>query len=125
MQKKIERLVQQLSELQLRQAAVIEELQTLGSASTAGVRSTTLDNSKNEDANANSEDDTTVYCYDRYNKRISIHDRVYLITKGKFKIRVGKVTKIDSKSKWITIELDSTRQITRRKSNNIRLEPIR
>ena len=125
MQKKIERLVQQLSNLQLQQAAVIEELQTLGNASTAGVRSSTLDNIKNEDANANSGDDPIVHCYDRYNKRISIHDRVYLITKGKFKIRVGKVTKIDSKSKWITIELDSTRQITRRKSNNIRLEPIR
>ena len=125
MQKKIERLVQQLSKLQLRQAAVIEELQALGSTSTAGVRSTTLDNSKNEDANANSEDDPTVYCYDRYNKRISINDRVYLIMKGKFKVRVGKVTRIDCRTKWITIELDNTRQITRRKSSNIRVEPIR
>ena len=125
MQKETERLVQQLSKLQLRQAAVIEELQALGSTSTAGVRSTTLDNSEDEDINVNSADDPTVYCYDRYNKRISINDRVYLITKGKFKVRVGKVTRIDCRTKWITIELDNTRQITRRKSSNIRVEPIR
>ena len=125
MQEKIERLVQQLSELQLRQTAAIEELQALGGSSTAGVRSTTSNDSENEETTTNSEHNTTVHCYDRYNQRISVNDRVYLLTKGRFKVRVGKVIRINCQTKWITIELDNTRQVTRRKSNNVRVEPSR
>ena len=170
MQKKIERLVQQLSELQLQQTATIEELQALGGYSSTGVHNSTSNDSDNEETNTNcerntighnskrdtkshtrvhntivhnserntevhdsksttkannKERDTIAYCYDRDDKRIAIHDRVHLLTKGKFKVRVGKVTKINCQTKWITIELDTTGQITKRKSSNIRVEPSR
>ena len=63
MQKKqIERLVQQLNELQLRQTAATEELQALGGTSTTGVRSTTSNNSEKEDTTTNSEHNTAVHC---------------------------------------------------------------
>ena len=124
MQEKIERLVQQLSKLQLRQTAAIEELQALGGSSTAGVRSTTSNNSENEETTTNSEHNTTVHCYDRNNQRISVNDRVYLLTKGRFKVRAGKVIRINCQTKWITIELDNTRQVTKRKSSNVRVESL-
>ena len=88
-------------------------------------RSTTLENIENEDTIVNDEGNPTVYCYDRYNKRISINNRVYLITKGKFKARVGKVTRIDCQTKWVTIKLDDTKQITQRKSSNVEIESLR
>ena len=161
MQKKIERLVQQLSELQLQQTATIEELQALGGYNSTDVHNTSSNYSGNEETTTNcernttvhnskrdtkvhntivhnnerdtkvntkvynSERDTIVYCYDRDDKRIAIHDRVHLLTKGKFKVRVGKVIKINCQTKWITIELDTTGQITKRKSSNVRVEPSR
>ena len=124
MQKETERLVKQLSKLQVQQATVIERLQALGSTS-VDTRSTTLENIENEDTIVNDEVNPTVYCYDRYNKRISINNRVYLITKGKFKARVGKVTRIDCQTKWVTIKLDDTKQITQRKSSNVKIESLR
>ena len=124
MQKETERLVKQLSKLQVQQATVIERLQALGSTS-VDTRSTTLENIENEDTIANDKGNPTVYCYDRYNTRISINDRVYLITKGKFKARVGKVTRIDCQTKWVTIKLDDTKQITQRKSSNVEIESLR
>ena len=125
MQKKIERLVQQLSKLQLRQTAAIEELQALGGYSITDVHNATSNDSENEETTTNSERDTIVHCYDRDNQRIAVNDRVHLLTKGKFKVRVGKVIKINCQTKWITIELDTTGQITTRKSNNVRVKPLR
>ena len=88
-------------------------------------RNTEVHDSKSTTKANNKERDTIAYCYDRDDKRIAIHDRVHLLTKGKFKVRVGKVTKINNQTKWITIELDTTGQITKRKSNNVRVEPSR
>ena len=123
MRTEIERLVKQLSELQVQQATVIERIQALESTSVY-VRGTTLENTENEDAIANDEGNHNVYCYDRYNKRITLNNRVYLITKGKFKVRVGRVIRIDCRTKWVTIELDNTKQITQSKSHNVKIEPL-
>ena len=121
MRTEIKRLVKQLSELQVQQATIIERIQELESTSVY-IRSTTLENIENEDAITNDEGNPKAYCYDRYNKQITINDRVYLITKGKFKVRVGRVIWIDCRTKWVTIELDNTRQITQRKSHNVKIE---
>ena len=124
MRTEIERLVKQLSELQVQQATVIEKIQALESTSVY-IRGTTLENTENEDAIANDEGNPKAYCYDRYNKRITINNRVYLITKGKFKVRLGRVIRIDCRTKWVTIlELDNTKQITQRKSHNVKIEPL-
>ena len=88
-------------------------------------RNTEVHDSERDTKAHNRELDTIAYCYDRDNKRIAIHDRVHLLTKGKFKVRVGKVTKINCQTKWITIELDTTGQITKRKGSNVRVEPSR
>ena len=151
MENRIDRLVKQLSEIQLRQTAAIEELKAIGGISTVSLRTKTPDNSVNQDTatkseigaptsnsehntspnskhNGNTTDsghDTIGHCYDRYNTRISVNDRVYLLTKGRFKSRIGKVVRIDCDTKWVSIELDNSKQITTRKSENVRIEPRR
>ena len=75
MQTEIERLVKQVRELQVQQSTIIGRLREL-----------------QENAFSDSEDNPEQYCYDRYNKKISINDRIYLVTKGRFKVRVGRVT---------------------------------
>ena len=103
MQTEIERLVKQVRELQAQQSTIIGRLREL-----------------EENAIADGENNTEEYCYDRYNNKISINDRIYLVTKGKLKVRVGKVTRVDHLTKWVTIELD-TGQITTRKSYNTKV----
>ena len=71
MQTEIERLVKQLSELQVQQNTIIERIRDLESTN-GYVRSTTLENSGNENSIANNEDNPGTYCYDRYNKLIKI-----------------------------------------------------
>jgi len=117
MRTEIERLVKQLSELQVQQNTIIERIRDLESTS-GYTRSTALENSDNENSIADNEDSPGNYCYDRHNKTIKNNDRVYLVTKGKYKERVGKVTRIDCETKWITIKLNSG-QTTSRKSHNI------
>ena len=106
MQTEIDRLVKQVKALQVQQSTILGRLRELEENAF----------SKEED----SEDNPDQYCYDRYNKLIKNNDSVYLITKGKYKERVGKVTRIDCTTKWITIELNS-RQTTSRKSHNIKV----
>ena len=122
MQKETERLVKQLSKLQVQQATVIERLQALGSTS-VDTRSTTLENIENEDTIANDEDNSTVYCHDRYNKRISINDRVYLIPNRSLKgrattLKLNLFTKMDTSLKVEDSEKNAT--IIKRKVNNPR-----
>ena len=119
MRSEIERLVKQLSELQVQQTPIIERIRELESTS-GYIRSAALENIENENAIADNEDNPGNYCYDQYNKIITINDRVYLITKGRFKVRVGKVTQIDYITKWITIELDTV-QTTSRKIHNTKV----
>ena len=119
MQTEIERLVKQLSELQVQQTIIIERIRELESTN-GYIRSTALEINENKNAIADNEDKPGNYCYDRYNKIIKDNDRVYLITKGKYKERVGKVTGIDCTTKWIAIELDSG-QTTSRKSHNTKV----
>ena len=106
MQTEIDRLVKQVRALQIQQSTILGRLREIE------------ENAFSEEED--SEDNPDQYCYDRYNKLINDNDIVYLITKGKFKERVGKVIRIDCKTKWITIELNS-RQTTRRKCHNIRI----
>jgi len=77
MRTEIERLVKQLSELQVKQTAVIERTRELESTS-AYADSTALENTENENTIPTDEDNPEEYCYDRYNKRISIDDWMYL-----------------------------------------------
>ena len=123
MRTEIERLVKQLSELQVQQTAVIERIQALESTS-GYIRGTTLRNIKNDDAIANDEGNEKEHCYDRDNKQIYVNNRVFLITKGKYRIRTGRIIRIDYYTKWLTIELDNTKQITQRKSHNVRFESL-
>ena len=152
MQNRIERLAEQLSELQLRQTANIEELQALGGTSTVGLRTKTSNNSENQDTatkgvieapTSNSEHNTSLPIANTTTILLiastilsgiatidTIHEYLSTIEytcwqKENFRSRIGKVVQIDCDTKWVPIELDNSKQITTRKSKNIRIEPRR
>ena len=106
MQTEIDRLVKQVRALQIQQSTILGRLREIEENAF----------SEKED----SDDNPDQYCYDRYNKKISINDRIYLVTKGSYKVRVGRVTWLEPSTKWVTIELD-TGQETTRKSHNTKV----
>lgn len=81
------------------------------------VHNAALGDTAQAEAISSEEDKIEDYCCDRYNKKININDRVYLLTKGKYKVCVGRILQIDCQSKWITIESDTGQNIIRKSYN--------
>jgi uncharacterized Zn ribbon protein len=111
MERKISDLINELQQLQIRQQQLTNEI-------LAAERSNEL-NTDNEREQKNTRITTRPEILDNDGTELRIGDTVKILNKGLFKETTGVITKL-GKSR-VSIRLDSSGQVTTRKSSNLRL----
>ena len=109
MDKTISDLINELQQLQIRQQQVLTQLRA----------AETNNNSDKQENKRNTRITTRSEILDCNGTELKVGDSVRILNKGLFRENTGKVTKLGNSR--VSIELTNSKQVTTRKSNNLRL----